>query len=73
MPDACDFITDVQLKAAEDFSAARLGSLVLQVPSSASYCPCGAPISAARRAAVPGVKRCTICQARAERGAYVRA
>lgn len=68
MADECDFATDMQLKAADAFAAARMGRIAL-LPSvkSAEVCDCGAAISAARRAAVPGVTRCRFCQERAER------
>lgn len=68
MADECDFATDVQLKAADAFTASRLRRLAL-LPSarSAAVCECGALISAARQSAMPGVTLCTICQDKAER------
>ena len=68
MADECDFATDLQLKAADKFNAWRLNSIALVYPAaSAEVCECGAPISEARRKAVPGVFLCTFCKAKAER------
>jgi len=66
MPDACDFITDVQLKAADDFTSQRLAQSILATLND-DCTACGALIPAVRRAAAPAATRCVPCQARHER------
>ncbi|WP_248769663.1 TraR/DksA C4-type zinc finger protein [Pseudomonas sp. MWU12-2345] len=68
MPDAGDFATDLQLKAADDFSKARLAKLADSITVNLNgRCICGETIPPARLAAMPGTYRCTRCQAKAER------
>jgi len=68
MADECDFASDMQLKAADAFAASRLDRLATAyLVASAEVCGCGTAIPEARRKAVPGVLRCTFCQAKAER------
>lgn len=74
MPDACDFIVDVQLKAAEDFTIQRLAKSIIATLND-DCIGCGSPIPALRRAVLPMADRCVFCQGlhEAKGGSYVRA
>lgn len=64
MPDACDFIVDLQLAQAEVFAAKRLMLLTRRVihGGTADCVRCGEPIAADRLEAEPSACRCVPCQ-----------
>lgn len=74
MPDACDFIVDVQLKAADAFTFQRLAKSIIATLND-DCIGCGSPIPALRRAVLPMANRCVCCQGVYERKEtrYVRA
>jgi RNA polymerase-binding transcription factor DksA len=66
MPDACDFIVDVQLKAADNFTLQRLAQ-VIAGPLNGDCIDCLFPIPFSRRQALPSADRCFTCQGIHER------
>ena len=72
MPDACDFMTDLQLEIGAAFMDARASRLAtaadLVVLAPATHCSgCGRPLSLDRMLAMPGTEHCAPCKAFAER------
>lgn len=68
MPDACDFMVDLQLKAADDFASFRVNALAQSLLKRLEDdCQdCGALIPASRRQSLPATTRCVYCQHLAE-------
>lgn len=71
--DDVDRASELEQQAREDALRrhARRSAIAQPAGASAEFCErpgCGVPISAARRAAVPGCRLCVVCQGRFERG-----
>lgn len=62
MPDACDFMVDLQLDAADLFMANRVAASLAIAAGSADCITCGDPIAASRLEAAPDACRCVPCQ-----------
>lgn len=70
MPDACDFMTDLQLDIGAAFMDARASRLALSsapLMAASQCCGCGRPLSLDRMLAMPGTEHCAPCKAFAER------
>lgn len=62
MPDACDYMVDKQLAAADAFTARRLALSLAPIPGTPDCVLCGDPIAADRLEAEPSACRCITCQ-----------